>query len=198
VGKQERAELTVDKILGDIDWTHIAAISKLHWLQTLITFVPSLHIHHQAVTAMFQAVVKHQINPTRHSKVHPLGTNSANETSTQGMKDALADFLEQLGVTAETYEKQIMFFTGDGKSFEGMGKVKKYLSGHVSDYKSLRFICLGLELWHTKWTDLSRICNTHWGSAHDKVDPSTLGFLAHAIASPKPANLKKVDFYPNF
>ena len=193
------SELTVERILDEIDWTHIETISGLHWLQALVMFVPTLTEYRQEVAAMFTTdTAKLQINPTRHTKVHPLGTNNANEVSTQGMKDALTDFLNQLGMTENTYQDEIMFFTGNGKTFEGIAKVKKYLSGEESHFKSLRFVCPGLEIWHTKWTDPSCICRGHWGKSFDKTDPSTLGYIARAIRISEPSDLKKVDFYAHF
>jgi hypothetical protein len=45
------------------------------------------------------------------------------------------------------------------------------------------------------WTDLSRICETHWGEALDN-NPATIGWSAKKIGRAPPANLKKVDYYP--
>jgi len=195
---RHRDELTLEKLMDDIDWKHLQMVSMLHWLQALVSFVPSLLSYKNDVMHLFATQAsKFPINPSRHTKVHPLGTNGANEVSTQGIKEAVSDFLQQLGISNDTYGRKIIFFTGDGKSFEGMGKIKTYLSGEDGDFKSLRFLQPGLEVWHTKWTDLNRITSSHWGSAgFDKTDPSTLGFIARAINSPIPTNPKKTDFYP--
>jgi len=167
-----RSDITVDQILDQTDWSHIETVSSLHWLQALVMFVPVLTKYRQELAAMFTTDAgKLQINLTHCMKVHPLGTNNANEVSTQGMRDALTDFLNQLGINEDTYRDEIMFFTRDGKTFEGIAKVKKYLSGDENHFRSLRFIHPGLEIWHTKWTDLSHICHHHWGKGFDKIHP---------------------------
>ena len=191
-----RRNLTVETILEDIDWTHLEKVTALHFADILVQFVPSLVEYREPLSACFKEVEKHQINPSRHSKIQPLGTNSANEVSTQGMKEAMSDFFDQMGLTEETLNGRLQFFSGDGKSFEAVGKVKKYLSGQESDFRSFRFVVEVLELWHTKWHDLSRICNAQWGETNSN-DPSTLGYLAKLINSPTPSDLKKVDFYSN-
>lgn len=191
-----RRKLTPEDILRDIDTAHFDTVFKFHWLVVLVMFVPSCDIYRTEVSNLFaERTRKHQINPNRHTIVHPLGTNSENEVSLRGMLAALRDFLSQLGITST--RGRLMFFSGDGKSFELMHQVRRYLSGTKSDLLSLRFIRPVLELWHTKWTDLSRICRSHWGGKHTTTDPSTLGFMARAINSPTPSDFQKVEFYPN-
>ncbi|KAI0054730.1 hypothetical protein BV25DRAFT_1996352 [Artomyces pyxidatus] len=196
--KNERANVTVEKILADVDMEHLKRVGSYHWIDALVYFVPALQKYRPVVDAMFQEQAKkHQIDPKRRSKIHPLGTNSANEVTTQGMKAAVADFVDQIGLTEETYGGNITFVTGDGKSFEGLNKVKKYLDSLSSDFSSFRFVESMLELWHTKWTDLSRVCRAHWGRGLESTDPSTLGFMAKVIHSSPPSDLKTVDFYTN-
>lgn len=110
-----RRKLTPEDILRDIDTAHFDTVFKFHWLVVLVMFVPSCDII-----------------------VHPLGTNSENEVSLRGMLAALRDFLSQLGITST--RGRLMFFSGDGKSFELMHQVRRYLSGTKSDLLSLRFI----------------------------------------------------------
>ncbi|KAJ7713350.1 hypothetical protein DFH07DRAFT_974764 [Mycena maculata] len=52
-----------------------------------------------------------------------------------------------------------------------------------------------LQVWHTMWTDLCRIHETHWGTPLND-DPATLGNSAKKIGRPAPSNLKEVDYYP--
>ena len=53
-----------------------------------------------------------------------------------------------------------------------------------------------LELWHTMWTNLSRIYELHWGKS-SACNPVSLGHSAEKIGCTMPANLKKVDYYPS-
>ncbi|KAI0072322.1 hypothetical protein K474DRAFT_1574435, partial [Panus rudis PR-1116 ss-1] len=198
-----RRELTTDRLMDDIDWDHVQLINELHFLSTLVNFVPALQGYRDAVRKLFETEAqKHQIDPNRRSKIQPLGTNAANEVSFQGMKEAMVDFFEQVGITKDSEGvDQIQFVSGDGKSFEAMGKVKKYLTdesaGPLGRYKSFQFALETLELWHTKWTELGRICHGKWGGSYDKQDPSTLGFMAKTVNVPVSPDLKKPEFYPN-
>ena len=187
----------MERLAADIDHGHLQRITTYHWLSALVEHVPHLAQYCAAVSNLFkEKAVKHQINPYRHTTVHPLGTNSAQEITPQGAKEVIVDFLSQTGIVETSAQSEISFFTGDGLTFANINKVKTYLSSKRGDFKSFRFIRGVLEIWHTKWTDLSRVCRGLWGvgSPHD---PSTLGFMARAIDSPTPADLSKVDYYAN-
>ncbi|KAI0040471.1 hypothetical protein FA95DRAFT_1502810 [Auriscalpium vulgare] len=196
--KGKREEVTADSILQSIDVDHLERIGAYHWLNALVSYVPALASYQPAVAALFKDnATKHQIDTHRMSKIHPLGTNSANEVTVQGVKEAVEDFVDQIGITPERLSGRLTFVSGDGKTFEGLNKVKKYLDGEPDDFESFRFVEPMLELWHTKWTDLSRICRGHWGRGFESSDPSSLGFLARVVSSPAPSDLKSVDFYTN-
>ncbi|KAI0312034.1 hypothetical protein OF83DRAFT_1067874, partial [Amylostereum chailletii] len=195
-----RHEIIVDDIRKKTDSEHLRRVFAYHWLIILLEWVPALALYRSDALKRFaNQTEKHQIDTKRHTKVHPLGTNGANETTTSGLREAIFDFLSQLGLTENSMVDHLMFLHGDGKSFEGIHKVKKLSSGKESDFFSWRFIHPVLELWHTKWTALSRIVRALWGPVGKESleDPSTLGFMANAINSPKPSDLHKVEFYPN-
>jgi len=124
------ANASVESLLEDIDFDHICQIGSYHWLQALISFVPMLVDYQSNVSRLFSNEgQKHQINLKWHSSIHPLGTNSKNEVTTQGLKWAMSNFLEQMGITEEYIwtHPQVTIFSEDGKNFEGMLKIKKYL-----------------------------------------------------------------------
>ena len=158
----DHANVSVEGLLDDIDFDHLRRIGSFHWLQALVSFVPALANYQSDVSRLFSNEgQKHQINPKRHSSIHPLGTNSENEVTTRGLKRAMSDFLEQMGITEEYIQtnQQVTIFSGDGKTFEGMLKIKKYLQHEEpGDFRSFRFVEPNLAIWHAKWTDLSRIC----------------------------------------
>ncbi|KAI0050052.1 hypothetical protein FA95DRAFT_1603903 [Auriscalpium vulgare] len=192
-----RRDIKASNIMDKIDHKHLHTVATFHFLEVLVAFVPALAHYRSDVSKRFkEAAQKVPINPKRRTEVYPLGTNSANEVSTKGLRDALADFLKQLGITQDTIGNRLMFFHGDGKSFDGMHKVLKYLSISASKFSALQFVRPVLEIWHTKWTDLSRICRVHWGGPHSMSDPSTLGFMAKAVNTPTPSDLHKVEYYP--
>ncbi len=198
LAKGERKDLTVQKIYNAIDWTHVNAISSLHFVNILVHFVPALACYRQPIAKIFEnEFAKHQINPTRKTQIHPLGTNSAKETSTKGMNEAVMDFAEQLGKVNEELDTKLHIFTGDGKSFGAIGALRRSFADQPSVGAAKLSMVEGLAGWHTKWTDLGRNCAGKWGDTKRPVDPSTLGFLSNVVRSPIPSDLKKPDFYPN-
>lgn len=133
------------------------------------------------------------IPPTRKSNITPLATNSADEMHIQGMKQGVLDFLStQMGITAENLNNTISILSGDGKTYSMLLLLKKSLSPEEGDFESLRWIYPLLELWHTKWTDLSRVVRAHWGTTDD---PSSLAAIAEVSNCPTPSDLRKVDFF---
>ncbi|KAI0054568.1 hypothetical protein BV25DRAFT_1843569 [Artomyces pyxidatus] len=116
-------ELRIQDVLDKIDIERMQKVFAYHWLDALVTYVPDLVVYRTEVSELFaRNIWKHQINPKQHTTVYPLSTNSANEVSTRGLKDVLTDFLKQLGITKTTLGKRLIFFHGDGKSYEGMLK----------------------------------------------------------------------------
>ena len=196
-----RREVTVEGILKTVDLDHAKIVGTLHWLDALVSFVPALARYRSDLSGWFmEKARKHQINPRRHTVIHPLGTNNENEMTARGLKRAMADFIDQIGITADTVtrDQELLFMTGDGKTFEGMNRVKRYLEhNEESDFDAFRHVMPNLEIWHTKWTDLGRICRGAWGKEHKDTDPSTLGYMAKAMNSPTPKDFLKVDFYTN-
>lgn len=197
LAKCDRRNLSVQSVQESIDWTHLGLASELHLLDILVQYVPSLAPYRRDTLNLFKELEKHQINRTRRTNIHPLGTNDANEVSLKGMNEALSDILNQLGVTDETMRSRVQFVSGDGKSFQVMGDLKKLLEDLPTPDQSLVTLVEILELWHTKWTELSRNFGNKFGSVEVQDDPSTIRFLANVISSPIPSNLSKVDFYPN-
>jgi hypothetical protein len=118
-----------------------------------------------------------------------------------GTKEGYGRLHSQIGITPDTVErdKELLFMTGNGKTFNGMNRVKHHLDDNEDDnFASFRFIQPNLEIWHTKWTNLGRICRGAWGKGLEHTNPSSLGYLAKVIKSPAPNNFLKVDFYTNF
>jgi hypothetical protein len=192
--QQERKKLTTDLILADIDAQHLENVAVVHFLHCLLNFVPALSPYRQKLREYVASVVsKNQIPKTRRTNVTPLATNSANEMITQGMKEGILDFAStQMGMNKETLNNMASIWSGDGKTFNMLLSLKKMSAMESDDFHSFRWMIPLLELWHTKWTDMSRIVRTHWGSSDE---PNSLATIAGLAECPTPSDMRKVDFY---
>ncbi|KAF6760243.1 hypothetical protein DFP72DRAFT_843737 [Ephemerocybe angulata] len=188
-----RESLTVDMIHDDIDGAHLENVAVFQFLQTLIHFVPALSKYRGPLK---QFSIDHLQKVTRpkdfQSKVHPLRTNSCNEMNVQEMKEAVNDFAAQLGISEETINGRCWPFSGDGKTFDVLLRIRKLLSPEESTFESFRWMVPMLEIWHTKWTNMSGVVRDHYG---DYTDPSSLASQAKTAGCPPIPNLRKVDFY---
>ncbi|KDQ19565.1 hypothetical protein BOTBODRAFT_82813, partial [Botryobasidium botryosum FD-172 SS1] len=197
--KARRKDLTVQDLLGSINSKHMTLVSSLHWLMALVSFVPTLSHHKSAVNKLFRTQAAKRPMPANHrTKIHPLGTSGSEHARSIERNYALVDFLEtQLKVdTAATKYPTLVPVSGDGMTFEQIHRLKKFLASQSQPRHRLAHIVPVLELWHTKWADLSRIFAEHFNLDAIK-DPSALSGSAAAIQAPLPTNTKKVDFYPS-
>jgi hypothetical protein len=94
------------------------------------------------------------------------------------------------------YQRRLIMVGGDGLTFEKLHQIKKYMQFHDDPFEKFEVMEPALESWHTEWTSLSCAFETHWGCLLSD-DPATLGYTAHKIDQPEPANLAKVDYYPS-
>ncbi|KAJ7458253.1 hypothetical protein FB451DRAFT_1406554 [Mycena latifolia] len=198
VMKQERRELTIDSLYGDIDMGYIHELTALHWVRILVHFIPQLAYLRREVAAALNSerMTKHRLPKGRINVVQPLGTNAEKSTETQGMMRALLDSWAQMGLDEKALEGLIFMARGDGASFAAMMGIKKYLSAHPAHYKAFRnLVPPGPEIWHARWTQLNAISSNSYGPATG-TDPSCLSKSATAAGAKRPSNLKKVDFFP--
>ncbi|KIY43253.1 hypothetical protein FISHEDRAFT_53997 [Fistulina hepatica ATCC 64428] len=196
LAENQRANLTVDSFKELIDVEHLDLVFILHWLQILVRYIPRLYRHKAKVNELFRTLAaKKRLPPTRKSKIHPLATNAKNETITTDLKAMLYDFLAQLGQAELAYLRRLILAGGDGLTYQKLLEMKRYLQRKGDAFQSLQLIEPILELWHTQWTNLSRMMEAHWGEPIGENDPSTLGHSAAVAGRKTPANLKKVDFY---
>ncbi|EJD36328.1 hypothetical protein AURDEDRAFT_43215, partial [Auricularia subglabra TFB-10046 SS5] len=184
------------EIVADIDRDFIKCTGAIHWLDVAVSRCkPLWTAYREHVDLLFATEArKHQIPPTRRTVAHPLCSNAHDPSLATGLKDAVMDFYsEQLGITPENWTPRLMFFSGDGGTFEGLGRLQKYSQIAPTPYERLQWLGKQLHLWHTKWTASSRTFNNNWGSDRS-VDPSCLGNNARIIKRKTPSNLKKIDF----
>ena len=109
------------------------------------------------------------------------------------MKEGILDFAStQMGMNKETLNDTASIWSGDGKTFNMLLSLKKMAAMESDDFHSFWWMIPLLELWHTKWTDMSRIVRTHWGSSDE---PNSLATIAGLAECPTPSDMRKVDFY---
>ncbi|KAF8803454.1 hypothetical protein BYT27DRAFT_7260192 [Phlegmacium glaucopus] len=188
--QQERKKLTTDLILEDIEAQHLENVAVVHFLQRLLNFVPALLPYCQKLCEyVASSVSKNQIPKMRCTKVMPLATNSANEMLIQGMKEGILDFAStQMGMKNETLNNMASIWSGDGKTFNMLLSLKKMSAMESNNFHSFQWMIPLLELWHTKWTNLSRIVWTHWGSSDE---PNSLATIARLAECPIPSDMRK-------
>lgn len=197
IAKNKQSTLSTTQVLGFIDQKHLEIVGALQWLQSLTDSVHELHHMKGEVSLRYHTCGAKLPIPVHRSKLHPLASSGKNKTITGKLKDVLLDFFEQLGQMQDNYICRLVLVGGDGLTYKKFLLLKKYLQFHKDKFQSFEMIKPILELWHTAWTDLSRLYECHWPAGSlDSQDPSTLRHSAQLIGGKVPPNLKKVDYYP--
>lgn len=198
-GRPKKMSLKVDDLIDLPNKPHNRIIGALHWLQVLTTYVPQLESYKKYVREKFRtkppATMRLDRDGVRKTVVHPLATSAKNETSSTDLRDGLVDFLEQIGQTPDDHHSRIVLVGGDGLTFEQLGNIKHLMQCQDKPFKNFEIIQPYLQLWHTEWTDLSRLFTAHFGK-DGTHDPSTIGHSSAKINFKRPANLAKIDYYP--
>ncbi|RDB30543.1 hypothetical protein Hypma_007322 [Hypsizygus marmoreus] len=190
-----RAELTPEKVLNLLDQDHIECVGQTHWLGALVNSVPQLAFMKRNVSHRFRTQCARLRIPVHATKVHPMASSGKKETISTELKDALVDFLSQMGSKARQYVRKLVLVGGDGMTYEKVIQLKCYMQFHGDPFESFELLEAALSAWHAEWTDLSRNYETHWDSILSQ-DPSTLGHSAAQVGRSAPPNLQKVDYYP--
>lgn len=194
-----RQNLDVNRLRSLLDYEHIRTVGSLQFVRVLVNYIPQLKPLKSGVAVRYrQDTAKVPPPENWKTELYPLGTTNKNEANTGELKDAVVDFLEQMGMDEESVDAQPqkrILFGGDGLTYEKLLQMKKFLQLHSTEYQRLDIIQPFLQLWHTEWHDLCRIYETHLGETGNK-DPSTLGHNSNVISQPLPSNPKKVDYYP--
>ena len=196
IAASDRKNLTVDRLRRMIDEEHLERVGILQWVTTLVHYVPALSHLRSQVATLYRTQTARLPLPVNATKVHPLATSGKNETVTTELKDAMVDFFAQIGQREDDYLPRLILASGDGLTYEKLLQMKRYLQLHTDRFQSFQLMEPVLELWHTMWTDLSRIFELHWGELLG-CNPASLGHSAEKIGRAKPSNLKKVDYYPS-
>ncbi|KAI0362305.1 hypothetical protein OH77DRAFT_1377558, partial [Trametes cingulata] len=197
IAENKRKELTLEQLTEMIDFAHLETSMTLQWLQVLVNYVPALAPYKPAVAALVRTDGTKMAAPCSIKKtpIHPLKTVAKNEAVTTELRDAVADFLEQIGQQEKDFTRRLVPIGGDGLTFEKLVQLKNYLQFHEGEFERLDVVMPFLEIWHTIWTYLSTVFETHFGTPLTS-DPSILGHSTAKVNQTPPPNLKKVDYYP--
>ncbi|KAJ3973396.1 hypothetical protein EV361DRAFT_770638, partial [Lentinula raphanica] len=192
VAKNSRAQLTVEGLWDLIDHRFLADVLPLVWLEILFLNNPEVTEFHGVYAEELQKLytrigTKQSVTP-RQTNVYPLKSNGE-------LLKALEDFLAQLGQTSESFVDRLILAGGDGLTYERMIQLKNYLQFQENEFERLEILEPFLEIWHTIWTNLSRVYEAHWVGL-TSADPSTLGFGANTLKRKASGNVSKVDYYP--
>ncbi|KAJ7445371.1 hypothetical protein B0H11DRAFT_2162611 [Mycena galericulata] len=176
IGHNARASLTVEQLYDFLDQEDADLMGFHQWLEVLVRCIKPLNSQIPDVQALSRGTSK-LLAPLEKSVVHPLGPSGKKETIPSELKEGLLDFFAQVGQLPGDY------------------LARKLIVG--DPFKSFEIVEPQLQVWHTKWTDLIRIFQTHWGRTSGKSNnPASLGHSAGKIGRPAPSNMKKVEFYP--
>ncbi|KAJ7613612.1 hypothetical protein DFH06DRAFT_1014822 [Mycena polygramma] len=196
IGHNARASLTVDQLFGFLDQEDADLTGFHQWLEVLVRCIKPLNSQIPDVQALSRGTSK-LLAPLEKSVVHPLGPSGKKETIPSELKEGLLDFFAQVGQLPGDYLARKLIVGGDGLSYAMLLQLQTYLQFHKDPFKSFEIIEPQLQVWHTKWTDLIRIFQTHWGRTSGKSNnPASLGHSAGKIGRHAPSNMKKVEFYP--
>ncbi|KAJ7888903.1 hypothetical protein B0H14DRAFT_3713590, partial [Mycena olivaceomarginata] len=113
--RNERASLTTDALLEDIDFDHLHRVFALHVVHILCEHVPSLKSYLPLIAERFRLppVALYLLPADRPAtRIVPLGSNSRAEMETHDMKEALQDFdrQEMEALCCRVVESHAIFF----------------------------------------------------------------------------------------
>ncbi|KAJ3776373.1 hypothetical protein FB446DRAFT_636082, partial [Lentinula raphanica] len=195
VAKNERAHIDIKFFTDLINNEHLETVGTLQWLDCLVTHIPQLAHYKEQVTLLYTTAAAIDRLPPTPSKIHCLSTVAKNENVTTELYSTIINFFTQIGQTKDDHIYRISPFGGDGLTYQRLLELKRYVQHNENELLNLRVLEPQLEWWHTMWTDLNRLYETHWGEPLSN-DPSTLGHSSRKIGREDPSNLKKIDYYP--
>ncbi|KAK6993185.1 hypothetical protein R3P38DRAFT_2567352 [Favolaschia claudopus] len=198
IAKNLRKEVRVEDLLSYLDQEDADFMGTLLFLDVLVRCVPALKPLCSEIAVRLDATAKITL-PQGKAVVHPLACSGKKQTIPTELKDGMLDFLQQIGQTPERYLRRKLPVGGDGLTYAMLQQLQTYSQFRIDDnpFKSFEILEPQLQLWHTKWTDVILIFQTHWGRTTGKNNnPASLGFSAAQIGRAAPSNMKKVEFYP--
>lgn len=188
-------EITVDKIIDDIDNNHLDEVVTGNFLQIIIHQFPFLEAKFGR-DAQDYLNVKHRKNPAplRPTKYHAMQTTGYNEATIVGNRSVVRDLVtRQLGITPHELEGRLFPFSGDQSTIASLRTLKHQTNLGGTWFSSHRWVLPIIELWHMGVAHLKGIFQNHWAADIVKGDGG-LRFIASSLR--RKINIENFDFYP--
>ncbi|KAG9080419.1 hypothetical protein FRC06_006609 [Ceratobasidium sp. 370] len=192
--KQERRNLTLDKLYNDIDSAHLrnAGIGMIMCL--MIAHIPDLKRLSGDVETWFGQTCTRLKLCLRKSDIQPMGTSGIDESTASGGANVLQDLAAQMKLKADDLKCFLVMVCGDWLSVDRLRKAIQYKAKDSNIYEQRRWALPIVQLWHMKWAFLKVIYKTHWS---DQTGPDVSVGLRHGLeALGRSFNHSKCDFYP--
>lgn len=124
-----RRTVTVEQLLGMIDFPHLRNVGILQFIQALATYIPEAAIYKSEIALRYRTRCRKRQVPLEKSEIHPFASSGKNEAYIPELKDALLDFQQQLGQTEDDFDDRLWFCGGDGMSYN------KSISGTIPSHR---------------------------------------------------------------
>ncbi|KAG9077862.1 hypothetical protein FS749_010195 [Ceratobasidium sp. UAMH 11750] len=192
--KQERRNLTLDKLYNDIDNSHLSNAGIGMIMRLMMVHIPDLKRLSGDVEDWFKQNCTRLKLHLRKSDIQPMGTSGIDESTASGGSDILQDLVEQMKLKAADLKNFLIMVCGDWLSVDRLRKAIQYKAKDSNIYEQRRWALPIVQLWHMKWAFLKVIYKTHWS---DWTGPDVAVGLRHGLeALGRSFNHTKCDFYP--
>ncbi|KAF9070744.1 hypothetical protein BDP27DRAFT_1362408 [Rhodocollybia butyracea] len=189
----KRDEMTVDKLLQFCDHEHEEKVFVFQWMWCLGHYDSSLEGLESTANMWLRTRGQKLQIPLEKTQIFPLPSCAKSETKLNEFIDSIFNFWRSIGQTCDDFLMRLTPFGGDGLTYELFWKAIYQRQFHTSPFTSLKLLQPLLMVWHTLWTNLSRIIEKHLIS-YESQDPSTLGNSASKISRTIRIDQGKYDF----
>lgn len=194
--KNERRNLTVNKLMADVNAKHLENVGTGTILRILTKHVPLLSPHRQRVEALFVTdYAIHRMRDGRITQIETLKTSAIDESKTVGNRDVIHDIvLNQLRMLKEWVGRMLIFIAGDQLSIDRLRKLKRYTQKDVTPFDRHVWVLPVIALWHLRYALLRCIYRIHWSPS---VGKGVQGLAHDAHVLGRHINPKKCEYYPS-
>ncbi|KAF9013010.1 hypothetical protein BDZ89DRAFT_963282 [Hymenopellis radicata] len=158
-----RADLTVEKLLEDINHAHLAGIGKATVMRTWLKHLPALTRFRAQVEDLFTTTYAIRRIRPEVSEIHTMRTTNIDESTTIGVHKVLLNLITlQLAAVRDSVAKWVMMIAGDQLTVDRIRKLKRYLKKGEPGFGRFQWVLPTIQLWHLKWNWQKAIFRMHW------------------------------------